>query len=148
MFVEEGTANADSAWVCSNNGTITLGSTSLTFVQFSTSGGVQSATTAVAGISRYATQAEAEAKSVTTAATTPASLLNFGIKKLFTIGDGSSTSLTCTHSLGTKDVLVQVRDASTDAVIEADIVNTSTSVTTISFTVAPASNAYKVVIIG
>jgi hypothetical protein len=43
---------------------------------------------------------------------------------------------------------VQVRDAATDAVVIADIVNTSTTVTTITFAVAPASNAYKVVIEG
>jgi hypothetical protein len=33
-FVSEGTANAETVWVCSNNATITVGSTSLTFVQF------------------------------------------------------------------------------------------------------------------
>lgn len=45
-FVREGTANADTAWVCTNDGTITLGSTSLTFAQFS--GG--SSVTAGAGL--------------------------------------------------------------------------------------------------
>lgn len=35
MFVQEGTANADTAWVLSTNAPITLGSTSLTFSQFS-----------------------------------------------------------------------------------------------------------------
>jgi hypothetical protein len=44
--------------------------------------------------------------------------------------------------------MVQIRDAATDAVVIADIVNTSTTVTTITFATAPASNAYKVVIIG
>jgi len=37
-FIEEGTANADSGWVLTNNGTITLGSTALTFAQFSGAG--------------------------------------------------------------------------------------------------------------
>jgi hypothetical protein len=37
-FVEEGTVNADTGWVLSTNATITLGSTSLTFVQFSGAG--------------------------------------------------------------------------------------------------------------
>ena len=37
-FVEEGTANADSGWVLTNNGSITLGSTALTFAQFSGAG--------------------------------------------------------------------------------------------------------------
>lgn len=34
VFVQEGTANADTAWVCTNNGTITVGTTALIFVQF------------------------------------------------------------------------------------------------------------------
>lgn len=148
IFVREGTTQAESAWVCSNDGTITLGTTGLTFVQFSTAGGVQAATTSVAGILTLATQAEAEAKSVSTKAVVPSDLANYPIKKTATIGDGSSTAIAVTHSLGSKDVIAQVRDASTDAVVECDIVNTSTSVTTFTFAVAPASNAYKVVIIG
>lgn len=37
-FVEEGTANADSGWVLTTNGAITLGTTALTFTQFSGAG--------------------------------------------------------------------------------------------------------------
>lgn len=38
VFVEEGTANADSGWVLTNNGTVTVGTTALTFSQFSGAG--------------------------------------------------------------------------------------------------------------
>jgi hypothetical protein len=38
VFVEEGTANADSGWTLSTNGPITLGTTALEFVQFSGAG--------------------------------------------------------------------------------------------------------------
>lgn len=147
VFVQEGTVNADNAFVLSNNGTITLGTTALVFVTFS-SATVPAASTTVAGKVQLADVTAAETKSSTTTALTPASVVNFPIKRLFTIGDGVSTSIACTHSLGTKDVMVQVRDASTDAVVITDVVNTSTTVTTITFAVAPASNAYKVVIIG
>jgi hypothetical protein len=37
-FVEQGTVNADSGWVLTTDGTITLDTTSLTFVQFSGAG--------------------------------------------------------------------------------------------------------------
>ena len=37
-FVEEGTANADSGWVLTTDGTITVGTTALSFVQFSGAG--------------------------------------------------------------------------------------------------------------
>lgn len=47
-FVAEGTVNADSGWVLSTNDTITLGSTALTFVQFSGAGQI----TAGAGLTK------------------------------------------------------------------------------------------------
>ena len=47
-FVEEGTANADSGWVLTNNGTITVGTTGLTFAQFSGAGQI----TAGAGLTK------------------------------------------------------------------------------------------------
>lgn len=40
VFVEQGTSNADSGWVLTTDGTITLGTTALTFVQFSGAGQV------------------------------------------------------------------------------------------------------------
>lgn len=109
---------------------------------------VEQATTSTLGLVALADSTVAEAKSDASKALTAASVINFPIKKTFTIGDAAATSIACTHNLGTKDVIVQVRDASTDAVVIADIVNTSTTVTTITFAVAPALNAYKVVLIG
>lgn len=35
VFVEEGTVNADTGWIITNNGTITVGTTALVFTQFS-----------------------------------------------------------------------------------------------------------------
>jgi hypothetical protein len=40
VFVQEGTTNADSGWVCTNDGTVTIGTTALTFTQFSGAGQV------------------------------------------------------------------------------------------------------------
>lgn len=48
FFVEEGTANADSGWVLNNDGTITVGTTALTFSQFSGAGQI----TAGAGMTK------------------------------------------------------------------------------------------------
>lgn len=39
-FVEEGTIGADNGYVCTNNGSITIGTTGITFVQFSGAGSV------------------------------------------------------------------------------------------------------------
>jgi hypothetical protein len=65
-----------------------------------------------------------------------------------TIGDGSTTAIAVTHSLGTQDAAVFVRDATTNAMIECDVVFTSASVVTLTFGTAPATGAYKVVVIG
>jgi hypothetical protein len=43
-FVEEGTTNADSGWVVTNNGDVTIGSTGLTFAQFSGAGQITAGT--------------------------------------------------------------------------------------------------------
>jgi hypothetical protein len=113
-WVEEGTVNADTAWVMTNNGVVTVGGasgTALVFVKFA------SAATPSTG------------------------------KFTATIGDGASTAITVTHNLGA-DVLVQVRDASTNAIVETDMVLTNSTQVTFNFTVAPASNSLKVVVIG
>lgn len=96
----------------------------------------------------FATAGEAEAKTDNTKAVTPLALANFPIKKTATIGNGSATSIAITHNLGTKDVTVGVYQASDDADVMCDIVRTNTNTITLSFAVAPATNAIKVVIIG
>ena len=62
------------------------------------------------------------------------------------IGDGSATSYPVTHNLGTRDVLVELYDASSYETVIADVTRTSTSVVTIAFTVAPTSNDIRVLI--
>lgn len=62
------------------------------------------------------------------------------------VGDGSATSFALTHGLGTRDVVVAIYDNSTYEEVITDVVLTSTSVVTVTFAVAPASNAYRVVI--
>jgi hypothetical protein len=64
------------------------------------------------------------------------------------IGDGSATSIAVTHSLGTRDVTVQVYDNATYDTVEVDVVRNSTSQVTLGFATAPSSNAYRVVVIG
>jgi hypothetical protein len=61
---------------------------------------------------------------------------------------GSATSYAITHSLGTRDVTVNVYDNATYETVETDIVRTDSNTVTVSFAVAPTSNAYRVVIVG
>jgi hypothetical protein len=65
------------------------------------------------------------------------------------IGDGSSTSFVITHNLGTRDVVVMIREnASPYAMIVTDVEMTSTNTLTVSFTSAPTSNQYRVIVQG
>src|SRR3954454_9482063 len=147
IYVSEGTANADRVWTLTTNASITVGTTALTFAEVN-GGTTPAASTTTAGKVELATATETEARSDGTLAVTPAGLANFPVKKTFTIGDGAATQIDITHSLGTKEVITQVRQASDDAVVECDITNFSTSVVRLNFAVAPASNALKVVVMG
>lgn len=109
---------------------------------------VDRATNTTLGLAEYATAAEAEARTDSTVAVTPVSLASFPVKKIFTIGDAVATTITLTHNLGTQDVITQLRQAADNAVVEADVVNTSTSAVTVTFAVAPALNAIKAVVMG
>jgi len=62
------------------------------------------------------------------------------------IGNGTATSYAVTHGLGTTDVNVMLKDNSTLAQVFADVVITDANTVTVSFAVAPASNAYRVII--
>jgi hypothetical protein len=107
---------------------------------------VDQATTTTLGLTALATNAEALAQSVTDKAVTPVALVGYTQKKTFTIGDGSTANIAVTDNLPIDKIAI-CRDASTNAIILVDIVFAANT-TTFKFDVAPASNAYKVVIIG
>ena len=62
------------------------------------------------------------------------------------IGDGTATSYTVTHNLGSQDVIVQLYDTSSLDTVFADVVRTSTSVVTIDFAAAPTANDIRVLV--
>lgn len=108
---------------------------------------VEQATTAALGLVSLATATEAEAKTDTNKAVTPSALANFTRKVTATIGDAAATAIAVTDNLNTKDKIARVREAATDVEVECDVTY-ALNTTTFTFAVAPAANAYKVVIIG
>ena len=62
------------------------------------------------------------------------------------IGDTTTTSFVITHSLNTKDVIVQLFDTSTFDTVYADVIRNSVNQVTINFTSAPATNDIRVLI--
>lgn len=96
------------------------------------------------GVVELATTAEALAGSDTSRAVTPAGLAARSYAA--TIGDGSATSIAVTHSLNTRDVIVQIYDVTNYDTVYADVVRTNTTQCTITFATAPASGAYRVLV--
>lgn len=201
VFVEEGVNWSDSGWVLTTNNPINLGSTGLTFVQFSAAGqsiagggltktgntidvvgtadritinpnsidiastyvGQTSITTlgtistgtweatdvAVAhGGTNASTAAGARTNLAETSAGYDVSTPVLARVSARTIGDGINTTYTITHNYGTRDVVVQVFDITTNDTVFADVIRTSINAVNITFSAAPASNAYRVVISG
>ena len=64
------------------------------------------------------------------------------------VGNGSDVAHVVTHNFNTRNVLVQVYDSSTYDTVIADVERTTVNAVTVSFSVAPAANAYTVVITG
>lgn len=63
------------------------------------------------------------------------------------IGDGTATAIVVTHSLGTRDVIAQVRRATTPwDLVQPDVEMTTTNTVTLRFAVAPTAAQYRAVI--
>lgn len=146
VTVEEGTSAGATFRQTGVNGTI--GSTAVTWTSFGTAAPSASETTA--GIAEIATQAETDAGTDDLRIVTPLKLATYsGRAKRFgaTIGDGSATSYTVTHNLGTDDTNVAVYETGgSKRLVLTDVEHTSTNSVTIKFNTAPASNAYRVVV--
>jgi hypothetical protein len=146
--VEEGTTNNGTTWrQTAVNGVI--GTNDVLWSAFG--GSVPDASESTAGKIELATQAEVNTGTDAVRAVTPATLSNWtGRLRKFAanFGDGSSTSYTITHNLGTLDVTVAVFVNSTGAEIIAEVVHATTNTVTIVMAPAPASNAMRAVVIG
>lgn len=148
ITVEEGTDAGVTFRQSEVNGT--LGSDPVLWAAFGTSAPAASETTA--GIAEIATQAETDAGVDDARFVTPAKLAAFAGRKLkysALLGDGSNTSYTITHNLGTRDVTVMVRAAASpyDEVF-CDVEHTSTNAITLLFDEAPTTNELSVTVIG
>lgn len=129
-FIEEGTAYGKTQWRCSNTGTITIGSTSITIVQFG------AATMFSADGSTLQLTGTVFSVKLDGAGWLTYSGSGLAIDKTKVPGkyaatvthDSSTVTFTITHNLGTTDVTVQVRDGSGNEVIVDNQAATSNTV--------------------
>jgi hypothetical protein len=148
VSIEEGTSVGATYRQTAVNGT--LGTTAIAWATFGTSAPAASETTS--GIAELATQAETDAGTDDLRIVTPLKLANWSgrIKKVSAnIGDGSATTYTVTHNLNSRDVIVRVfLNSGQYDDVEVDVQRTSVNAVALVFASAPATNAYRVVVIG
>lgn len=146
--VEEGTDTGTQWRQTQVNGTIDT--SNVVWTPFIAAIPLASETTA--GRVELATQAETDAGTDDSRAITPLKLVTWsGKTKRYTsdLGDGSATSFTLTHNLGSRALQVQVyRNSGNYDEIECEVRRTSTSALTLLFTTAPSSNQFTAVVTG
>ena len=131
VFISEGSTLGNTVWVMTTDAPVTVNTTPLTFIQTNAgtsytsgtgiviSGGVISMDTAVAAR-----------------------------KAAATIGDGTSTTLTLTHNLNTRDIVVSVYDTATRTGVICDWVANGVNTVQLTFGTAPTTGQYRVLVIG
>jgi hypothetical protein len=148
VYVANGTTNGASRFVCNNTGTITLGSTSITFASFG-GGGSYSAGNGIA--------LTGSAFSVTP--DTGISVSGSGVAVDHTkvpmlyaasFGNGSLQTFTINHNLGTRDVIVQIYvNSGSYEQVEFDVQHYDANNIVINVNgITPSSNQYRVIIHG
>lgn len=146
VFVTGGTTQDNTGWVCIDKVT-TVGTDPIDFAQFSGAG------TYLAGNGLTLTgntfSVDPDTGILVSGSGVAIDTSVVVTKYAANVGDGTNTSYTITHNLGTKDVIVSVYDNSSPyAEVICDVQHTSTTAITLLFSVAPTSNQYRVVVHG
>lgn len=143
VTVEEGTSAGTSWRQTAVN--FTLGTDPVAWTSFGVVAPAASESTA--GVAEVATQAETDAGADDTRFVSPAKLANYsGRAKRYAadIGDGSATSFTLTHNLGTRDVHLQVRrNSGSYEEVEVDWGAATINTVVVVFASAPSAAQYR-----
>ena len=149
-FVEQGQVNADTGWVSTADAGGTIGTTAITWTQFSGAGSYLGGNGLTLTGNTFAVGTNATA--MTSGLSVSADEVNIDtavVVRKYSENISASTAHVCTHNLNTRDVTVGVYlNSGTYEEVECDIEHTSVNTVTIRFAVAPAANAYRVVVHG
>ena len=146
VFVTNGTVSSGLRYVCNTAGTITVGTTAITFVVF----GGGSSYTAGNGLllSASAFSVVADTGIVVTGVGVKIDVAVVARKVTGTVGNGALTSIAFTHGLSNQWVNTAVYEVATLSLVECDVVLTDANTTTFNFAVAPTANQFRVVVVG
>ncbi|WP_322735670.1 head decoration protein [Delftia tsuruhatensis] len=131
VFVSEGSSQGNQQWQMTTDAPITIGTTALVWAQF----GGGTSYTAGNGINIAGAVVSVDPTVVARKASA-------------TIGDGTATTITVTHSLNTQDVVVSVRETATSAGVLCDWVANGVNTVQLTFAVAPSTGQYRATITG
>jgi hypothetical protein len=145
-FVDAGSTLANTGWV-SVDEVSTVGTDPVVFQQFS-GAGTYTASTGVLLTGTNFTGVVVASGGLSVGASGFELDTTIAVRKYAAnVGDGTATTYTVSHNLGTKDVIVSVYDNSSPyAELICDVQHTSTTAITLLFSVAPTSNQYRVVV--
>lgn len=144
VFVASGTTNGGTRWVSNTTGTVTLGATAITFVQF----GGGATYTAGNGLTLSGSEFNVGAGTGISVAADSVGIDTAVVVRKYsaTFGDGSASSYTITHSLNTQDVTVSVRQVSDNTFVDCEIQANGVNTIVLTFAASVASNALRVVV--
>jgi len=146
VLIEEGTS-AGTSWRQTSVNFI-LGSNPVIWAAFGTGAGAASETSA--GVAEIATQAETDAGTDDARFVTPLKLVTWSgrtKRAQGTIGDGSATQIDVAHNFDSRDVIVQVFQATGSyEMVNCDVSLPTTNIARLNFAVAPAVNSLRVVV--
>lgn len=148
VTVTEGTVNGDKAFLIVSDAAITIGTTGQTWGQlgggtaYTGGNGISVAGATISAVAAAGGGVQVVAGGIQLDASIAAR------KASANVGNGSATAIAVAHNLGTQDVAVSLRETSSQAAVLVDWVATDVNTVTLSFAAAPASNAYRVTVIG
>ena len=147
--VQRGTVNADRIYRVTTDDPINIGTTAISLVQVGAGGGGE-IVTAGNGLTKTGTTLDVGQGTgiVVGADTVGIDTAIVPRKYSAAVGNGSLTTIPVVHGLGTRDVVVNVYDATTFEEVLVDSVRTDANTVTLGFATAPASGAYRVVVVG
>ena len=148
FFIQNGSTLDNTGWVIVDKVT-TVGTTPVVFSQFSGAGTYTASNGVVLTGSNFSGVVASGGGLTVGSSGFSVDTSVVSRKYAASVGDGTSTTYTVTHNLGTRDVQVTVYDNSAPyAEVVVDVQHTSTTAIAVLFSVAPTSNQYRVVVQG